>query len=831
MKRKLGLIAIIFTLVLAGFQIYFPSPAQAAAYSLTSNYSASPSGTLDLNKVMNAAQGGHSYLYNTHMMPDMYGKFTEMGMRTIRVSHLLNDMIYDPVTRVNGVLQFDFAKLDTAFVPLVNAGMKPLMNISFTPDELGGTTGQGFDVPNNWTEWEQCVTALVTHYYNKGAAYRGLDWMIWNEPDYGFWLGTQAQLNELYERTVRIVKQIDPTAKVGGYGDAQHTSAYLSSLINFVQARNNDGSLNNDVPLDFVAFHQYNYENDPFNDRVDYVKGLLNNAGLTNTKIYMTEWARNAGAANETNVDAPWYARQLYQAALKTDLAKLFIFEAIGGLNTTADTENWNGAISSRGHRKAIFHTYKMFSQMQPTILSTSYGGSPPADKSRYGFVTKDAGSSKVAALLWNYSSSSTTMDLTINNLPYLADGKNIKVTKYQIDQDKANWVADPLYLKMWGYKTSPMETLDPQESSIVASSSTFSRTSVTLPPYSVVQFLLEPTTSAPTPGPVIADTVIPFPNYAARATVTSSSSIENWGWTRANLVDEIPYTLNKVDQGPVTNGFSSTNWSKESNTEWVQVDLDAPRSINQVKLYPRNDYGFDGKAFPKDFTIQGLNGTSWVTLSTQTNYNSGNPVSGPQTFNFTAGNYSKVRLTATKLGLESPGVYRLMLSELEVYSTTTAPGPVHNFVYKILNNANKHVLHMSADAYITDAYKAPMVGASYNSNNQKWTLIDAGSGYWKIQSVSSPSHVLQATTDVYNGAAGVYHVAVSPSSWNSLYQQWELVPVAGTIYYKIRNRGNPLVVLQSTADIYNGLENVFSTVASPEAWDLREHRWILAKQ
>lgn len=83
-------------------------------------------------------------------------------------------------------------RLDAAIRPIVQNGMTPFMSISFTPAALGGTEGAGREVPNNYTEWVQCVTALVQHYENRG--YTDWYWEFWNEPDWDFSLELRANL-------------------------------------------------------------------------------------------------------------------------------------------------------------------------------------------------------------------------------------------------------------------------------------------------------------------------------------------------------------------------------------------------------------------------------------------------------------------------------------------------------------------------------------------------------------------------------------------------------------------------------------------------------------
>ena len=481
---------------------------------------------------------------------------------------------------------------------------------------------------------------------------------------------------------------------------------------------------------------------------------------------------------------------------------------------------------------KASGNVFTMFNNMQPSMVSTTYTGTL-ADKNVYGFVTRDAATQKVAVIMWNNTSSTNTMSLTVNNLPYVASSRNIKVTRYDMNEHLSNYKNDAAYAAIKGYSTTPSEGLNRTESSIVASATTFSRPGISLEPYSMVQFILEPTTSAPTAGPVDADPALPKPNLAAGRTVTASSSVENWGWFRSRAVDEYRYSMNTVD----TAGAESLGWSSNpgyptnAHTEWLQVDLGASRTINQIKLYPRSDVGNAGKGFPVDFKLQGWNGSVWTDLYSATNYNSGVAPTTVQTFNVTSGSYSAIRLYVTKLGAAG-GEYRAQIAELEVYNTAAYPAPVNNGTYEILDKLTKHELHMTGNVYsgIAGVYYTAVTPPAWQQTAQRWTLQDVGGGYWKLVSVANPANVLHCTGDLYNGQAGYYRVVAGLASWNTDNQRWQIVD-AGDGYVKLRNKMYPTVVLQSSNSIYSGTPNVYEVFASPESLNLSSQKWFLAQQ
>lgn len=157
--------------------------------------------------------------------------------------------------------------------------------------------------------------------------------------------------------------------------------------------------------------------------------------------------------------------------------------------------------------------------------------------------------------------------------------------------------------------------------------------------------------------------------NLAMNKTVTTSSSIENWGWYRTTLVDG---TINAL---PNTAGWSSALGITTNHTEWAKVDLGAGYTVNKVNLWPRNDNGYTGAAFPVDFTIDvSTDNVNWTTVVTKTGYP--RPANQVQSFAFANQTARYVRLNATGLRYDGAN-YIVQLSEMEVLNDTSpTPAP-----------------------------------------------------------------------------------------------------------------------------------------------------------
>ena len=633
------------------------TPASAATITVSSDYNTN-AGTYDPAKIMNGSQGGYSAIKNLNYLPEQYDKWSEAGLQLVRLDHIFD--YYNIVSGTSGAYTNDYTNLDRIILPLLAKGITPFICVSYTPPVMGAYNS----MPSNMTDWQSIVKALVQHY--KDLGYTGWYWEVWNEPAL-FFTGTTTQYNTLYYNTVTAVRSIDSTAKVGGDGAHNWNDGFISPLASYLQA-------NPSVPIDFFSYHEYGgaeWAN------ADSFRGLLNSYGFGSKPIFVTEWNITAtmnvgaGALSDKNANASYAAKKLFTAMNRINVDKTFFFTPTEGLNPRALFSGDIGLLTADGHRKAVFNTFKMFKNLQPTLTTTIIS---TVNKDTYAVVTKNTSSTKISLIIWNNSATANTFDLSLTNLPYLSAGKNIQVTGYLIDATHANYYKD-FADGLKGYKIGPTESLDPIQSNIIASSSLFTK-SIALGANSVTEYILEPTSAAVNAGPIIPATTIPAVNLSAGKTVATSSSLEGYSWGKANLTDQLTHSITVVNEGTASNGWTTNpSYSTAYNTESAYVDLTTSQLINQVKLYPRDDLGNEGTGFPVDFTIQGSNdAATWTTLYTATNYNNANPVSGVQTLSIMSGTYRYVKLNVTKLGRVG-NVYYAQLAEMEVYNSNLASG------------------------------------------------------------------------------------------------------------------------------------------------------------
>jgi arabinofuranosyltransferase len=159
-------------------------------------------------------------------------------------------------------------------------------------------------------------------------------------------------------------------------------------------------------------------------------------------------------------------------------------------------------------------------------------------------------------------------------------------------------------------------------------------------------------------PDPVDAE--FRFCGHTPDVHVTASSSCEDWGWGKQNVVDGRRTT---VIGKPL--GYSSTVQVPFDHAEWLEIAYPQPQTISKVRIYPRDDEGFVGVGFPIDFSISTWDDHAWIEQHREKGY----PVpTGPQELAFPAPvTTSKIRIDATHLQKGKVDGYALQLAEIEL--------------------------------------------------------------------------------------------------------------------------------------------------------------------
>lgn len=269
---------------------------------------------------------------------DLVQVHQQTGMKSVRFHGIFDDD--NGVCRLNqgGDVVYNFQYVDQIYDSLLDAGVRPFVELSFMPQALASGSKTVFSYKANVTPpkdmgaWVQLVTAFARHLFDRYGGEELSRWMfeVWNEPNLDFWAGTQEQYFDLYQRTAAALKSVDARLRVGGPATAQ--VAWATEFIGFCAEHS--------VPLDFFSTHIY--ANDPqdkiFGRQTDYavenviplalrkLRNQIASSHMPRVPLYITEW-------NSTFMNQPAVTDTAYNAA--------FIVETMNGCRDLADAMSY----------------------------------------------------------------------------------------------------------------------------------------------------------------------------------------------------------------------------------------------------------------------------------------------------------------------------------------------------------------------------------------------------------------------------------------------------------------------------------------------------------
>ena len=391
----------------------------------------------------------------------------ELGMQRVRGHGVLNDDM--GVYKAAG--SYDWGKFDIWLNAIVQAGMRPIMELDFMPTALA-KNGSSRDVPKDMTAYKNFIQAVVQHCVDKyGAADVGQwYWEVWNEPDYsGFWNGTIDDYYALYDSAVDGATTVLPNILIGGpvtTGPSKIT-AFLqhcktaSKRVTFASSHSYPGGSGTAI-ADAAGLVSDN------NTRLTQIT----NGGYTvaTVKSFNTEWNSSytgqggkVGDSNESmdsHVNAPFILKSVKLLSDKnqgeTPALDVFSYWAIsdvfdensGPSGSYILSQGGNlpfgmvfGLMTFQGVRKAAFNGFKMLSYLGPKRLMS--GGGTASDGVD-AMVTSSANSDEVQILVYNYNKTIKTtgtdnVTVNVSNLPAALAGKELTVTHFRVDESHSN--------------------------------------------------------------------------------------------------------------------------------------------------------------------------------------------------------------------------------------------------------------------------------------------------------------------------------------------------------------------------------------------------------
>jgi hypothetical protein len=219
----------------------------------------------------------------------------------VRIDHIYDG--YDVVSRQDGRLVYNWAKLDQAVSEIVSAGALPYFSLSYMPSAI--SKSDILDVPKSWGEWGQVVAATVGHYsrdYHGGMS--NVIYEVWNEPDlFGSWkMYGDKNYTTLYSTASNAAVGVKGTKsfKIGGPAT---TGLYTAWIDGFYK------KLDSSVRIDFFSWHRYAADLETFISDAQIARDQIAPQISRSQDLYISEWGVNPERGS--GYDTRWGAAHL----------------------------------------------------------------------------------------------------------------------------------------------------------------------------------------------------------------------------------------------------------------------------------------------------------------------------------------------------------------------------------------------------------------------------------------------------------------------------------------------------------------------------------------
>lgn len=270
------------------------------------------------------------------------------GFEYVRFHAIFHDEVGVYEEDTNGKPIHNFAYVDQIYDGLLENGVRPFIELSFTPKKLAPENPiyhafwykQITSPPTDMDKWEDLIYEFTKHLVDRYGEEEVSKWYfeVWNEPNIDFWAGKPAQATyfDLYDHTVRAIKRVSPKLRVGGPSTAQ--AAWADAMIQHAVTAK--------VPLDFVSTHVYGNdtadnvfktnENIPREQMVcravRNVHNQIKSSPMPNLPLIWSEY--NASYMNEIPVTdstymGPWMADTIRQCDGLVDIMSYWTFSDV----------------------------------------------------------------------------------------------------------------------------------------------------------------------------------------------------------------------------------------------------------------------------------------------------------------------------------------------------------------------------------------------------------------------------------------------------------------------------------------------------------------------
>lgn len=336
----------------------------------------------------------------------------ELGFRYIRFHDIFHDDL-GTVKMVDDKLVYDWTKIDYLYDSFLKMGIRPFIELGFTPSALKTSEQTIFYWKGNTSQprldlWKQLIDVFARHLIARYGIDEVRSWYfeIWNEPNLSgfFQYADQEAYFALYGVTARTLKAVDPKLRVGGPSTAG--AAWVPDLLAWAKATN--------TPVDFACTHTYGVDYGYLDEEgkmdlqlsknpdavigdVRKVRGEIEASHLPGLPLFFTEWSTSYNPrdlSHDSYVAAPYILSKLKGTQGLVQGMSYWVysdlFEEPGPPSTPF--HGGFGLMTKDGVRKPSWFAYKYLNALKGNEI-------PSADRQ----VWASSDGSSVSAVVWDF--------------------------------------------------------------------------------------------------------------------------------------------------------------------------------------------------------------------------------------------------------------------------------------------------------------------------------------------------------------------------------------------------------------------------------------------
>lgn len=213
------------------------------------------------------------------------------NLAAIGVQASRNDITWAAIEQTEGI--YNFEGYLNFYSNLKMAGVEPIAILDYGNQFLFGEEYKVRITEDQMDTWLNFVDATV-RYFMVNITY----WEIWNEPNLdGFWSGTDEEFFNLLNKTIRLIRSINPDLKIISPGISGHDPKYLDAMISYI------GSADFNEYIDILAFHPYSGSSaQSIRTKINEVWDVVHRHNFSGD-VWITEVGYSTQVSTETALD------------------------------------------------------------------------------------------------------------------------------------------------------------------------------------------------------------------------------------------------------------------------------------------------------------------------------------------------------------------------------------------------------------------------------------------------------------------------------------------------------------------------------------------------